>query len=253
MLKRGKHHSVYLQNFYNKYNPIIRFEIIEETTEDQLFVREFYWIKFYQSYKPKFGFNESFNPRSSKGFNPIAQYTLSGKYIRYFNNIKEAEIYMKANGYTWSQSPHKRLQVGGFQWKKCDVDNIPLTIDSVETFYCKYTESGEFIKYYKSLKGFKHKSNLLRAITEEKLYAGFYWKLFKSEKEIIKKYKFKKPKTVAKKVVIYNEKEEKEFNSVTEASKYIGTTVYSVSRVLSKSPKLSKYKTVKGFKVKLGT
>lgn len=64
MLRCNKHHSIYLQNAYNKYgiNNFI-FEIIEECKLDELMIKEQYYIDSYE-------FNYLYNilPKSSPGF-----------------------------------------------------------------------------------------------------------------------------------------------------------------------------------------
>ena len=253
LLKRGKHHSTYLQNFYNKYNCKIIFDIIEivEKKED-IWNREQYWMSFYSSFKPQFGFNCSVNPRSSKSYNPIIQYSLSGTLLKIFNNIQEAKEWMKNNNHPWSDGPYKRLQVGGFQWKLCLDTNPPSKIPSILTFYCYYDKKGIYKGYHTSTAFCNRKSNLTRALQNGLMYDGYYWKLSNDENLIDKKINIRVRNTTAKKVILIKDEKREIFNSLTEAAKFLNTSVYSVSRVLSKSTKLTKYKTIKGFDVQYG-
>jgi group I intron endonuclease len=62
-LNSGKHHSRHLQKSWNKYGEAnFIFEILEVLEVDikNLFLREIFWIKFYKSFDPKFGYNMTF-------------------------------------------------------------------------------------------------------------------------------------------------------------------------------------------------
>lgn len=57
-LKKGNHHSIHLQNSYNKYGKDkFAFYILERCTIDNRKERELYYINFNKSYKREFGYN----------------------------------------------------------------------------------------------------------------------------------------------------------------------------------------------------
>lgn len=253
LLERGKHHSTYLQNFYSKYDCEFTFSIVEIVEDEKLlWERESFWMEFYRSFDPTFGFNCSVNPRNSKRINPIAQYSIKGEFIQVFDNIQKAKIWMKENGKRWSDQPYKRSQVGGFQWKKCDLYNIPQKIESLETFFSYYDDEGIYQGYRDSLDGLKNKSNMRRAIENGTKYLGYYWKQTNEISKIKKKINIRKRETTAREVIIYNKLHGKIFPSLTEAAEFLETSVHSIGRVLSDSPKLKKYQTIKGYSIKYG-
>lgn len=59
-LRKGVHPNKHLQASYNKYGEHnFSFSIIEECDISQLNEREIYWIQFYNSLNPKYGFNKT--------------------------------------------------------------------------------------------------------------------------------------------------------------------------------------------------
>jgi len=65
-LKYGTHHSIKLQNHYNKYGPMsLQFNILEECNVNDLIKIEQKWIDYYNAYKT--GFNMTPNAGSSLG------------------------------------------------------------------------------------------------------------------------------------------------------------------------------------------
>lgn len=69
---------------------------------------------YYFSYKKEFGYK-------SNGLTPVAQYTLSGQFLRSFRSISEAESEMSLS--TIDQAIKKGCQAGGYQWRKYTGDN----------------------------------------------------------------------------------------------------------------------------------
>ena len=57
-LKANIHHNHHLQNAWNKYGrKNFEFEVLEECSLDKLDEVEIYWIKYYESYNRRFGYN----------------------------------------------------------------------------------------------------------------------------------------------------------------------------------------------------
>lgn len=57
-LKANIHHNKHLQNAWNKYGgKNFEFEVLEECSLDKLDEVEIYWIKYYESYNRRFGYN----------------------------------------------------------------------------------------------------------------------------------------------------------------------------------------------------
>lgn len=80
---------------------------------------------YYWSYKKEFGYN---NKKTRK----IAQYTISGKFLRYFDSLAEAERYLQVS--TIEQAIAKHYTSGGFQWRYYDGDDSDIpTLISLKT------------------------------------------------------------------------------------------------------------------------
>ncbi len=60
-LNKGRHHNSHLQSAWNKYgNELFKFEIIEIVEDSEIiFIREQYYIDYYQSFDDKLGYNLS--------------------------------------------------------------------------------------------------------------------------------------------------------------------------------------------------
>ena len=57
-LKANIHHNKHLQSAWNKYGKEnFEFEVLEECSLDKLNEVELYWIKYYESYNRRFGYN----------------------------------------------------------------------------------------------------------------------------------------------------------------------------------------------------
>lgn len=86
---------------------------------------------------------------------PVAQYTLSGKFIQYYSSITEAEINLGLTSI--QQAIYKQYQCGGYQWRFYTGSSE--NIDPLNNVFTKnnnlailmYKSSGEFIKEYSSI------------------------------------------------------------------------------------------------------
>ncbi|MBQ0113236.1 MAG: hypothetical protein KBT03_08925 [Bacteroidales bacterium] len=81
---------------------------------------------YYWSYKKEFSYN--------KEYTKIAQYTASGKFIRMFDSITEAEEALQLN--TIKQSLSKGYLSGGYQWKYYNNDD-----SDIEPYYSVYVDN----------------------------------------------------------------------------------------------------------------
>ena len=143
---------------------------------------------FYWSYYKEFINKEEFQNEIKRRKNKIAQYTLSGKFLRYYDNITQARnesgfhnLYSSING---------GCSVGGFQWRYYtgDTSDIapfesPVTIyrtkpiictnpDGTETEYKSIKECIEINSEFSS-KGIK---NVIRGIHKTHKGCKFRWK-----------------------------------------------------------------------------
>lgn len=94
LLNKNNHHSISLQNSWNKNNPKdYKFLILEELKNDDLiYEREQYWIDLYNTSNNKHGYNIAKNAIAPFGQNlkPVYQFSLNGKLLNSFNNCVQA-------------------------------------------------------------------------------------------------------------------------------------------------------------------
>lgn len=111
-LKNNNHYNEHLQKSYNKYGEkYFQYVILSEATKEKLNELETYYIQKYQSYNPKYGYNQTFggdfniiftNDTINKmrrsheyKFVSILQYSLDKKLITRFNSLSEASRSVK--------------------------------------------------------------------------------------------------------------------------------------------------------------
>lgn len=137
---------------------------------------------FYWSYKKEFNY-------SSKNKTPVAQYTLSGKFLRYFDSITQAECELQLNSI--KQAINKQYQCGGFQWRyyKGDDSNIGKllnTFTKLSTLPIIMLDiKGKFIKEYNSIKECVQNNPQLKTSQISRVLKN----IIKSHKGYIFKYK----------------------------------------------------------------
>lgn len=103
---------------------------------------------YFWSYRKKF-----ISPTTNK--KQVAQYTLSGKFIQYYESITEAECKLELTSI--QQAISKQYQCGGFQWRFYTGDSSD--INPLENIFTKNNnipiimskKNGEFIKEYSSI------------------------------------------------------------------------------------------------------
>lgn len=103
---------------------------------------------YFWSYRKKF-----ISPTTKK--KQVAQYTLSGKFIQYYESITEAEYKLELTSI--QQAISKQYQCGGFQWRFYTGDSSD--ISPLENIFTKNNnipiimskKNGEFIKEYSSI------------------------------------------------------------------------------------------------------
>ena len=76
------------------------------------------------SYGFFWSYNKKFTYKSPENWKKISQYTLSGKFLRTFDNITQAENELKIN--TIKQALLKKCTAGGFQWRYFEGDTNPI-------------------------------------------------------------------------------------------------------------------------------
>jgi len=136
-------------------------------------------------------YRKEFVKKDNEKWKKVAQYTLSGKFIRYFDSVTEAEEELSLNSI--SQAVKKRYQCGGYQWRyyEGDDNNIGPLVNAKSKFGSlpidMFDKDGNFIKSYESINECTQenpnldKSQIMRVIRKIiKTHKGFKFK-FKDE------------------------------------------------------------------------
>lgn len=86
-LNRGRHHNRHFQNSWNKHGADqFVWELIEECAEEDLLVREQFWVNHYRSAEPEFGFNIAYPYRQ-----PIPSARMSESHKAYWGSLTDGE------------------------------------------------------------------------------------------------------------------------------------------------------------------
>lgn len=110
-LRNSRHHNTYLQNAVDKYG-IDNFElwVIEECSEEDLFMKEQYWMDFHECYNSKYGYNIC----KEAGRAPIiygkTPWNKGVKFDDYYDEEKREELRKK---YSESHKGEKNSNYGG--------------------------------------------------------------------------------------------------------------------------------------------
>lgn len=109
--------------------------------------------------KSSFGYywsySKEFLKEDNNKWSKVAQYTLSGKFIRYFDSIAQAEELLHLNSI--QQAVQKSYQCGGYQWKyfNGDCSDISPLMNNKSKFdtiaIILYDKNGNFVKEFSSI------------------------------------------------------------------------------------------------------
>ena len=120
------------------------FEIIEETEQENLDIRERYWIQYYNTTNPEFGYNLTTGGQegsNNTNTNPIYQYDLDGNFIKSYTSIAIASKITGINKSAISACSNNDANIkfaGGFIWRKYKVnklDKVPVNFRKTEKIY----------------------------------------------------------------------------------------------------------------------
>lgn len=83
-------------------------EVIEECKEEDLILREAYWIQFYNSYNDGYNMTEGKGEGNGASFNarPIEQYDLKGNFVARYKSIGEASTITKIQSANIQRAAH---------------------------------------------------------------------------------------------------------------------------------------------------
>jgi group I intron endonuclease len=251
-LKRNVHHSVYLQAVYNKHGKEnLEFSIIEVLSDNNdKIIKEQFWMDHFQSYNKDFGYNISKTAScNTTGEIKIYQYSVEGCYIKEWESIEKAKKALNLISIPAALSKKTTHKLsGGFQWKYYQKEKI----ESALKLYCCYDLKGMFVKSFHKVEEikefFKMKtiSNILRCVKNNTTCCNHFWRIVNTY-SFDKTIDVKDKNTRAKKIIQLDENNNviNTFNSLTEASKFIGVMVANLHRVVNSDD--PKYKTCKSF------
>lgn len=179
LLRSNKHHSLSLQNSWNKNSEEdFKFIILKELDdEEDCYIEEQKYLDRYKTYNKKYGYNMSKYSEAPYGGNKktVYQFSLDGKLINSFNSCSEAgnslkidnsglskcarEKYRFYGGYIWSYVKtlsKDRLDLANNQIKRSDESRLKMSI-SAQNRNCikaifQYDLEGNFIKEWKNSK-----------------------------------------------------------------------------------------------------
>lgn len=157
LLKRGKHHNLYLQNAYNKYGKeAFTYEIIELCSQEELNEREKFYVKLFNTYNDGFNCDDGGNGFSCGEANPM--YGKSGiSSPRYVDNI-------------YQLAPTGEIIA--------EFESTNLASKAVSG------QAGHIVNCLQSWK--KHTSSAANVQSRERFtHKGFYW-IYKTDYEILK-------------------------------------------------------------------
>lgn len=211
-LRGHRHHNIHLQRAWDQYGEEnFIFDTIEECKENKLNEREIFWISYYNSNDPKYGYNlteggdglrgykcsQELKNKMSQSKNPprIVQIDFDGKLVRSWRSATHAQrtlmnirarsilqcarhICYQANGYIWFfENEYNEIK---------DTFDIKEYLLSHKNFFdipiCQYSVYGELINIW-SQKKLKEKyldtkfQVILKVCNHEKnTYDGYIWK-----------------------------------------------------------------------------
>lgn len=160
-LGKNEHYSVHMQRAWNKYGKKnFKFEIVEECSENNIDNRECYWINFYKSNCPEYGFNQEsggskHKQHSEASKQKMSAYALKVKRWQGKNNPnyggrlwdeERRKYYSKINKAMWT--PEKRKAKSEAMKKVYNHDNA---LEAVRVKVVKLTLGGEYVGTYNSV------------------------------------------------------------------------------------------------------
>lgn len=164
-------------------------EVIEECKEEDLILREAYWIQFYNSYNNEYNMTEGKGEGNGTSFNarPIEQYDLKGNFIARYKSVGEASSITKIQSANIQRAAHQRCNsAGNFQWKFVDDNRIIGAIKEHEgggkgISILQYDENWNLINTFPSsrqaAKSIGYKGALpAQWLKDNKIHYGYYWK-----------------------------------------------------------------------------
>lgn len=163
-------------------------EVIEECKEEDLILREAYWIQFYNSYNDGYNMTEGKGEGNGTSFNarPIEQYDLEGNFIARYKSAGEASSILKIQHANILKAAYQeRNSAGNFQWKFVDDDRIIKPIKEHKGGgkgipILQYDENWNLINTFSSsrqaAKSIGYNGPLpMQWLKDNKIHHGYYW------------------------------------------------------------------------------
>lgn len=251
-LRRGNHQNRYLQASWNKYGESnFRFFIIEEIQAkrtSELFEREDYYMKIYNSLNGDYGYNidlagckTEITDRSNIKYRPIIILNKDGVFIKEFISMAEASRELNVNMKRLDEVLHgrengskKRFRVNGFipvyknlynkeiQYShKANRGIKVVKLDSDKNVVDTYDNANDA-----TIKTGINRANIYEAIYNGNMHKGFYYTQVSKSGEImldnINDHNSPNNTKKVKRIVVSNDLETIHFNSIKEAMNHFG-------------------------------
>lgn len=217
------------------------FEVIELCKEEDLNIREKYWISFYNSYEK--GFNMTPGGKtftSPKNKRPVEQYDLQGNYIASYESIKQAQE-INHNYHIGACCRGERVTAGGYQWVFTEVKPGENTIkfDLIphsERPITQYDLKGIKIKDFNSIVEAAKETNInytsILKVCQKKGHTagGYRWSYIEDKLEITKEH----TKGIKRKIMQISKDTQEVinvFDSISDAAKSLNKSVGSIGDV----------------------
>lgn len=257
----GYKYNKHLLNSIEKYG-FDAFEVDEEFdkaySQEELNLKEIYWIDFYDSYKN--GYNNNIGGDGNRGYdglkgadNPssrsVIQLDLDGSYIRdwVYITLAEKELGILRSDICGTCS-HDKMSAGGYVWVyKDEYDeskDYSYKTNFNKTPIVKLNMEGSFIKRYESVSdacrddvNLEYRSIYASLNGSRNQYGGYIW-VREDEYDSCVDYSYKMPiKGVSKPIDMFSldDKYIKTFSSINKAHKELGIPRKKISDVINKN------------------
>lgn len=220
-----------------------RASFIRETVEvcysqQELNQAEARWVDHYNAVEDPSFYNLAVGGMSTANLNSriVYQYTLDGKYLAEFASVRQAAAKTDLSHKSIAKAAvSSSLTVGGYQWRYEFRESYPPVRGTCDRSVECYTPEGAYVRSFsKAIEGAlwtgrNFSANLAACCRGERLlFAGYQWRYTDSDKVIVPvSVGHRNKKTVT---VITPSGNKLEFDSITKASKEVGTDPATITK-----------------------
>lgn len=234
----AKKYKSSLYNAIRKYGlDSFQFSIVERCASEELNDKEMFWIKYYNSNNPKFGYNMTSGGDGSPNANTTKcyQYSLDGYFIKEFESLVLASEETGTNKTSISRCFSGDCHsAGGYMWSLSKVDKIDKYTSQREIIpIYQYSKDGQLVSIYDSMSIAAEKTKLNVAgicaccAHSKKSFGGYVWRKEGDEFSYINNQGNNRIELI---IVDDNGKIKKEFSSYIEAQNTMGISRRTIQK-----------------------